>query len=338
MGRNLLVDRDGRAFVSLVRVAPPERGYDIRTPLNAWAGPRPTEPDARLVEAVHEAVTAIGGFERIVRPGDRITIKPNFNSGDPPPNSTDIPFLVTLIRLLRDYGAGRIVVGESSRHPPTQTGFEMRRTGVFQACRGEGAEVVVFGDEHWTPVRTRGERFGWVEAARPMLECDRLVFAGCLKTHWLTKFSISLKLTVGAIRPRHRALLHFGGQIEERVAELASVVQPDLVLVDGRTAFVRGGPCYGIVRRPNVILASEDRVAIDTVGVEVLQRYPECPLRANAWTYGQIREAVRLGLGISGPGERRLVVRTFCDELTTEAPRHRGERAAVNRIASIPPW
>ena len=127
---------------------------------------------------------------------ERITIKPNFNSGDPPPNSTDIPFLVALIRLLRDYGAGRIVVGESTRHPPTNAYFEMQRTGVFDACRRAGAEVVVFGDEHWMPVRTRGERFGWVEVARPMIECDRLVYACCLKTHWLTKFSMSLKLVV----------------------------------------------------------------------------------------------------------------------------------------------
>jgi uncharacterized protein (DUF362 family) len=142
-----------------------------------------------------------------------------------------------------------------------------------------------------------------------MIECDRLIFACCLKTHWLTKFSMSLKLIVGAIRPRHRARLHFGGQIEERVAELASVVQPDLVLIDGRSAFVRGGPCYGVVRRPNVILASGDRVAADTAAIDILRRYPECSLTDDPWRYRQIREAIRLGLGIRGPAERRLIVR-----------------------------
>jgi uncharacterized protein (DUF362 family) len=307
MHSNRLTDDDGRALVSQITVASPEPGYSLRTPFNGWALNRPVEPDARLIEAVHLAVEAIGGFAKIVRPGDRITIKPNFNSGDPPPNSTDIPFLATLIRLLRDYGAGQIVVGESTRHPPTNARFEMQRTGVFDACRRAGADVVVFGDEHWTPVRTRGERFGWVEVARPMLECDRLIYACCLKTHWLTKFSMSLKLIVGAIRPRHRARLHFGGQIEARVAELASVVQPDLVLIDGRSAFVRGGPCYGVVRRPNVILASGDRIAADTAAIDVLRRYPECSLTDDPWHYRQIREAVRLKLGIRGPDQRRSI-------------------------------
>jgi uncharacterized protein (DUF362 family) len=256
---------------------------------------------------VHAAVEAIGGFGRIVRPGDHVTIKPNFNSGDPPPNSTDIPFLIALVRLLRDYGAGRVVVGESSRHPPTSSRFEMRRTGLFAACRREGAEVAVFGDDHWTPVRTRGRYFRWLEVARPLLECDRLVFACCLKTHWLSKFSVSLKLMVGGVRPRHRARLHFGGHFEERVAEIASTVSPDLVLVDGRTAFVRGGPCYGVVRRPNVLLAGGDRVAVDVESIRQLQRYPECSLSADPWRYRQIRAAVRLGLGVRGPAGYRVL-------------------------------
>ncbi len=305
---NAFVDEDGRALVSRMRVEPPEPGYSIRTPMNSWWGARPLEPDDALVERIHAAVAAIGGFGRVVRPSDHITVKPNFNSGDPPPNSTDIPFLVALVRLLRDYGATRVVVGESSRHPPTSSHFEMRRTGVFEACRRVGAEVVVFGDDHWTAARTRGRLFGGIEVARPMLECDRLVFACCLKTHWLAKFSVSLKLTVGAVRPRYRAALHFGGRFEERIAEIASAFSPDLLLVDGRTAFVRGGPCYGLVRRPNVILAAGDRVALDIEAIRVLQRYQECALTDDPWSYGQIRAAVRLRLGVGGEDRYRVVV------------------------------
>jgi hypothetical protein len=96
------VDADGRPIVAWMRAGPPGRGYAIRTPLNAWPSRRPAEPDPALVRRVHALVEAIGGFGRMVRPGDRIAIKPNFNSGDPPPNSTDIPFLTAVVRLLRD--------------------------------------------------------------------------------------------------------------------------------------------------------------------------------------------------------------------------------------------
>ena len=281
-------------------------GYALRTPLNGWRHSRPLEPSPRLVEWLARTVDLAGGFAAVVRPGDTVLLKPNFNSGDPPPNSSDVPLLVAMIRLLRDHGARRVIVGESSRHPPTSTRFELTRTGLFTACRREGAEVAIFPEGVWTAVPVRGEYFQQLEIARPLLECDRLVYACCLKTHWLSKFTASIKHSVGCARPRDRAQLHFGGHFEERVAEIASVVRPDFVLIDARSVYVRGGPCYGLVRYPGVLLAGTDRVALDVEGIRLLQRYPECSLKADAWSYRQIRHAIKLGLGAATSAGYRL--------------------------------
>ena len=183
----------------------------------------------------------------------------------------------------------------------------MGRTGVLDACRREGAEVAVFGEGEWVPVSGQGEHFRRLEIARPLLECDRLVYACCLKTHWLAKFSASIKHSVGCVRPRDRALLHFGGHLDERIAEIAAAVSPDLVLIDARAVYVRGGPCYGLVRFPGVILAGTDRVALDVEGIRILQRYPECALRSDPWRYRQIRAAVQLGLGAGSDAGYRVV-------------------------------
>jgi uncharacterized protein (DUF362 family) len=282
-------------------------GYRIRTPLNGWRHPRDREPSQALLDHVAQAVSLAGGFGRVVRPGDSVLLKPNFNSGDPPPNSTDIPFLVALVRLLRDHGAGRVVVGESSRHPPTSSRYEMARTGVFEACAREGAEVVVFGEGKWAPVRVNGVYFRRLEVARTLLECERLVYACCLKTHWLSKFTASIKHSVGLVRPRNRASLHFGGHFEERVAEIAAAVSPDLAVIDARSVYVRGGPCYGLARYPGVILAGVDRVALDVEGIRLLQRYRECALKRDPWSYRQVRHAVRLGLGAGSDAGYRLL-------------------------------
>ena len=205
-----------------------------------------------------------------------------------------------------------MIVGESSRHPPTSTRYEFRRAGVFAACRRAGAEVAIFPEGEWTPVRLRGSLFRWVEVARPLLECDRLIYACCLKTHWLSKFSISLKHSVGCVRPRHRARLHFGGHFEERVAELAGAVQPSLIVVDGRQCYVRGGPCYGVVREANVLLAAGDRVAIDVQGIREIQRIPGNALRHDPWQYRQLQHAVRLGLGAANDDQIALVQAGSC--------------------------
>lgn len=282
-------------------------GFRVRTPLNGWRHPKLTEPSPELIDWVHQTVELAGGFRQAVRPGDTVLLKPNFNSGDPPPNSSDVPLLVAMIRLLRDYGAGRVIVGESSRHPPTSSRFEMNRTGVIDACRREGADLTIFTEGEWSPVRTRGDHFRWLEIARPLVECDRLVYACCLKTHWLSKFTASIKHSVGCIRPRHRARLHFGGHFEERVAEIASTLRPALVLIDARSVYVRGGPCYGLARTPGVMLAGRDRVALDVEGIRLLQRYPECSLTRDPWAYRQIREAVRLGLGARSDAEYDVI-------------------------------
>jgi uncharacterized protein (DUF362 family) len=287
----------------------------LRTPIHTLLPIRRSgEPAPELVRGIHEAVELSTGWRNVVRAGDRVLLKPNFNSGDPPPNSTDIPLLVTLIRLLYDYGAGRVIVGEGSRHPPTSTRFELRRAGVFEACKRAGAEVEVFGDSGWVPVSTRGHLLRWIEAARPLVECDRLVFACCLKTHWLTRFSISLKHTVGCIRPRHRARLHFGGHIEERVAEIASAFRPDLVVVDGRQAYSSGGPCYGFVCDPGVLIAGTDRVAVDVTGIRCLQSLPGCSLSREARQYAQIKHAIELGLGTGDDERIDLVERRALDK------------------------
>jgi uncharacterized protein (DUF362 family) len=287
------------ATVAVLRGISRRPGVRLRTPIDTLRPiPPARDPSPELIDQLYTLIDRSAGAANVLRRGDRVLVKPNFNSGDPPPNSTDIALLIALVRLLRDFGASNVVVGESSRHPPTSTRSELRRAGVFDACARAGAGVEIFGESGWAPVSTRGTRLRWVEVARPLLECDRLIYLCCLKTHWLTSFSISLKHSVGCIRPRHRARMHFGGPIEEHVAEIASAFQPDLCLVDGRQCYIRGGPCYGFIRDAGVMLAGVDRVALDVTGVRCLQAVPGCKLSGDPWAFDQIRFAARFGLGV----------------------------------------
>jgi uncharacterized protein (DUF362 family) len=57
------------------------------------------------------------------------------------------------------------------------------------------------------------------------------------------------------------------------VADLARVVVPQLSVIDGRTAFVDGGPTFGEKAEPGVLLASGDPVACDVEAVRVLVQW-----------------------------------------------------------------
>jgi len=59
----------------------------------------------------------------------------------------------------------------------------------------------------------------------------------------------------------------------QMIAEINNHYKLDLVLMDGIKAFVTGGPEKGMVVEPDLLLASQDRVAIDAVGVAILKMY-----------------------------------------------------------------
>ena len=46
-----------------------------------------------LKQDIDQALNLIGGLQRLVKPGDTILVKPNFNTADPPPASSDPAFV-----------------------------------------------------------------------------------------------------------------------------------------------------------------------------------------------------------------------------------------------------
>jgi hypothetical protein len=111
-----------------------------------------------------------------------------------------------------------------------------------------------------------------LDFAKVVLEAPKIVYATCLKTHRLAQFTMSLKLAVAFMRSRERLLLHMG-HIGEKIAELNTLVAPDLILTDGRKCCISGGPTAGECREPGLVLASGDRIAIDVEGLRILQSY-----------------------------------------------------------------
>jgi uncharacterized protein (DUF362 family) len=85
------------------------------------------------------------------------------------------------------------------------------------------------------------------------------------------------------------------------IAELNTGYKPDLIVLDGVTAFTDGGPSSGVRKEGNVMIAGDDRIAVDAVGVAMLKS-----LGANQAIMGrkifeqeQIARAVALNLGVA---------------------------------------
>ncbi len=270
-----------------------------------------------LKAAVREAVDAIGGVRKALKSGDRVLLKANYNSPDPLPAATDIHFLAAVVELLREEGITDLTLGERSGWPSLPTASVLEKMGVLTLGREMGLPVIDFDPGPWMDVRLGERATQWEKVAFPsaLKQFDKIVYLPCMKHHFLATFTMSLKLAVGLTHPREMVYMHAdfrGGKPEEpmylKMIELNLAVQPDLIIMDGRKAFVTDGPIKGEMVEPGVIMASGDQIALDVEGLKVLKSYPrENMLKAPVWEMPIIRRAVELGLGVSGEEDYRVV-------------------------------
>ena len=261
--------------------------------------------DGDLRASVEKSLTLLGGLGQAISRGDKVFLKPNFNSPDPLPAATDPAFLRVVVQLLVEAGA-KVTIGESSGGLWRPTRKVFRKLGTLELARDLGVELVAFEDQpkDWVQIKTGGDYIGTLFMPRSAYEADKIVYLPCMKTHSLGGFSGALKLTVGFVHPGQRRSLH-SGNLNQKVAEISLCWQPDLVIMDGRKAFVSGGPNKGKMAKPapNVIFASGDMVAIDVEGMKVILSYKaKNKLPDNPWKFEQVVTALKYKLGVGEGG------------------------------------
>lgn len=139
---------------------------------------------------------------------------------------------------------------------------------------------------------------------------------------------MSLKNSVGLVARKvpgelydYMAELHASPFQRLMIAEINRFYNVDLVIMDAIEGFVKGGPERGELVKPNLILASKDRVAIDAVGVALLRSYGSTPevMKGRVFDLEQISRAAELGIGIRSPSNIKLI------PLDSESQRVTGE-------------
>lgn len=242
-----------------------------------------------------------------------VLIKPNFNTADPAPGSTHNDTLRTMVRLVKEQGARKIIVGD--RSGPAKTSKVFQEKGIFAMSEELGFDCLVFDempDDRWTRIVPPGShwRKGFL-FAKPVLEADAVIGLCCLKTHqYGGHFTMSLKLATGMVHGSNMTELHTS-LLDQRkmIAEINWAYKPLLMVMDGVEAFTSGGPMTGTRWNANLTFASSDRVALDAVGVAALKMHGTTSKieRKRVFEQDQIRRAIELGLGAKGPEEVEVV-------------------------------
>ena len=259
--------------------------------------------------------------------GKKVVLKPNFNTADEAPGSTHNDTLTQLVKEIQARNAQSITLGESSG--PPQTRGVMEKKGVFDLARDLRFDVVNFEDvpeADWVLIEAAGNHWpNGFHAPRLVTQSEYTVSTCCLKTHGFGGvISMSLKLAVGLTPKPIRRGMHSSPDMRRMIAELNTAYKPALVVMDGVAAFTDGGPSKGELKAGNVMIAGDDRVAVDAVGVAMLKSLGanEAIMSRPIFQQEQIARAVELKLGVSGPDQIELVTgdaesRALADSLKT---------------------
>lgn len=255
--------------------------------------------EGNLKEAILKAVNLIGGFEKFIQKGEVVLIKPNFNTADPFPASTDFEFLKNVVELIYQREPKLVMVGESSTMS-MNTRKIMEKLKVFELEKIDPpARVYVFEEWKWIKKEIpKGKYLKTVSLTEILERADKIILLPCLKTHKYAQYTGALKLGIGFIKPSERLKLHFF-HLQEKIAELNTLFRADLIIMDARKCFINRGPAEGEVREPNLILASDDKVAIDLEGIKIIQSFKGNSLKGiNPPEIPQIKRAIELGVGL----------------------------------------
>jgi uncharacterized protein (DUF362 family) len=249
-------------------------------------------------EGVRQVIAQVGNLD-FLKPGEKVLVKPNVNSDDPAPGTTNPEALAEVVRLAKAKGA-YVIVGDRS-NPRWQTIPAMKKTGLFEAAQEAGAdEIVGFENEEWVRVSPEKAK-SWPKGFRVpkrLAQFDHIISVPVLHTHRMTSHSLALKNLVGLIHPADRMVFHASGKTEEMIAEISLAIRPSLTVIEGSKAFIDGGPSHGTLATPKVYLASKDILMADVLGVELLKKHGAKLSWQNPWDSPQIKHGADLNLSL----------------------------------------
>jgi uncharacterized protein (DUF362 family) len=217
------------------------------------------------------AIEALGGIGRFVRPGETVAIKPNaaFATSAEICATTHPDIIAELVRICRGAGAKRVIVIDNPINDPASCFY---LSGIERAARESGADIIMPGPEQFRSVTLKNGRLirGWPVLSEPILKADRLIGIAPVKSHHRSGASMSMKNWYGLLGGRRNI---FHQDIHLIIAELAQLVKPTLVILDGTQVMMTNGPTGGSLsdlKRMDTIIASCDQVAADSLGAGLL--------------------------------------------------------------------
>ncbi len=243
---------------------------------------------------VRKIIASMGGIDSIVKPGNKVVIKPNIGwdrNVDQAAN-THPQIVAELATLCLDAGASMVSVFDRTCNEERRCYTNSGIKSALSEIKNKRLHLDYIDDRKFVPIKIKqGTKLSEWSFYRDALEADCYINVPVAKHHSLSRLSLGLKNVMGVIGGR-RGKLHFN--LGEKLADLNTVIKPDLTIVDATRVITKNGPQGGslkYVKKLDTIVGSFDPVAVDAYATTLFGLRPEqidAIVKANEKGLGQM--------------------------------------------------
>jgi len=230
---------------------------------------------ATLLPIMLEVLEPLGGISSIVKPGDRVLLKPNLLTGARPTKEcTTRPEIVYCIAKLVQEAGGKPFLGDSPAFGSAKGVAEAN--GLLAVAKELNLPLVEFhGDRYAT-----GGALQHLRLSKEAMGADVVINLPKVKSHMQLTVTLGVKNLFGCVPGKMKAWWHMeAGKDPQRFArmliETAQTINPQLTIIDGIIGHEGNGPSGGEPRHLGVLGASRNVFALDRAMLAILQVEPE---------------------------------------------------------------
>jgi uncharacterized protein (DUF362 family)/Pyruvate/2-oxoacid:ferredoxin oxidoreductase delta subunit len=230
-----------------------------------------------VIAAVKKGLDLIGGPGQFVKTGEKLLLKPNLLSADPPEKCTTThPSVFRAVAEVFKDLTEEISYGDSPAfHSPKSAST---KAGIFAVADKLGIPLADFqsGDDIFFKEGVQNKK---MTIAKGALACDAMISLPKLKTHGFEKMTGCIKNQFGCVPGPLKGEFHVklpdSNDFARMLVDINSFLKPRLFVMDGIIAMEGNGPRGGTPKKMNVLLFSSDPVALDATVCRLVNLDPE---------------------------------------------------------------
>jgi len=227
-------------------------------------------------KALTKAIDLLGGISHFIKKGDSVLLKPNIAfASSPDLGATTHPEIVsTMITLCLKAGASEVAVLDNPINDPAGCYL---LSGIDEAVKKAGGTILLPSNDLFENFTLKNGKLisNWPILYKPLKNATKVIGLAPIKNHHRSGASMSLKNWYGLLGGRRNI---FHQDINTIITELAVMIKPTLVILDGFSVMMTNGPTGGAtsdLKEKNTIIASTNQVAADAYGATLLNMKPD---------------------------------------------------------------